>query len=52
MDGIIAGYGAFTGVRGYVGGWRCADSVNLIRDRVDRHAGTHRMAAPGDRLFG
>ncbi|MER7823122.1 phospholipase [Streptomyces sp. NPDC096097] len=52
VDGITAGHGAFTGVREYDGGRQCADSVNLIRDRVNRHAGTHRMAAPGDRLFG
>ncbi len=52
VDGIIAGYGAFTGVREYDGGWQCANSVALIRDWVNRHSGTHRMAGPGDRLFG
>ncbi|MCX4804305.1 phospholipase [Streptomyces sp. NPDC058682] len=51
VDGIIAGYGAFTGVREYDDSWQCANSVSLIRDWVGRHGGTHRMAAPGDRLF-
>ncbi|WP_285549371.1 hypothetical protein [Streptomyces lavendulae] len=51
VDGIIAGYGAFTGVREYDDGWQCANSVGLIRDWVNRHGGTHRMAVPGDPLF-
>ncbi|MFD7395785.1 phospholipase [Streptomyces virginiae] len=51
VDGIIAGYGAFTGVRDYDGGWQCANSIGLIRDWVNRHGATHRMAAPGDCLF-
>ncbi|MFF4424650.1 phospholipase [Streptomyces sp. NPDC001549] len=51
VDGIIAGYGAFTGVREYDDSWQCANSVGLIRDWVNRHGATHRMAAPGDRLF-
>ncbi|WP_229343401.1 phospholipase [Streptomyces flavotricini] len=50
-DGIIAGYGAFTGVRAYDGSRQCANAVGLFRDRVGRHSGTHRMATPGDRLF-
>ncbi|MER6488845.1 phospholipase [Streptomyces virginiae] len=50
-DGIIAGYGAFTGVREYDDSWQCANSISLIRDWVNRHGGTHRMAGPGDRLF-
>ncbi|MEV6734371.1 glycerophosphodiester phosphodiesterase family protein [Streptomyces sp. NPDC051364] len=51
VDGIIAGYGAFTGVREYDDSWQCANSISLIRDWVNRHSGTHRMATPGDRLF-
>ncbi|MFJ6486400.1 MULTISPECIES: phospholipase [unclassified Streptomyces] len=51
VDGIIAGYGAFTGVREYDDSWQCANSISLIRDWVNRHSTTHRMAAPGDRLF-
>ncbi|MEU3572942.1 phospholipase [Kitasatospora sp. NPDC036755] len=51
VDGIIAGYGAFTGVREYDNSWQCANAVNLVRDWVNRHSGTHRMAAAGDRLF-
>ncbi|WP_331738158.1 glycerophosphodiester phosphodiesterase family protein [Streptomyces sp. NBC_01276] len=52
VDGIIAGYGAFTGVREYDDSWQCANAVNLVRDWVNRHGGTHRMATAGDRLFG
>ncbi|WP_237296532.1 hypothetical protein [Streptomyces sp. 3211] len=51
VDGIIAGYGSFTGVREYDDSWQCANSIGLIRDWVNRHGGTHRMAVPGDRLF-
>ncbi|MFI0738579.1 glycerophosphodiester phosphodiesterase family protein [Streptomyces sp. NPDC021100] len=51
VDGIIAGYGAFTGVREYDNGWQCANAIKLIRDWVDRHGGTHRMATSADRLF-
>ncbi|MFE9846441.1 PI-PLC domain-containing protein [Streptomyces goshikiensis] len=51
VDGIIAGYGAFTGVREYDDSWQCANSIGLIRDWANRHGGTHRMAGPGDRLF-
>ncbi|WP_405443882.1 phospholipase [Streptomyces avidinii] len=51
VDGIIAGYGAFTGVREYDDSWQCANAVGLVRDWVNRHSGTHRMAGPGDRLF-
>ncbi|WP_327130548.1 hypothetical protein OG311_03380 [Streptomyces sp. NBC_01343] len=51
VDGIIAGYGAFTGVREYDDGWQCANAVGLVRDWVGRHSGAHRMATPGDRLF-
>ncbi|MGW4898362.1 phospholipase [Kitasatospora sp. NPDC004240] len=51
VDGIIAGYGSFTGVREYDNGWQCANAVNLIRDWVNRHGSTHRMATAGDRLF-
>ncbi|MFF2194820.1 phospholipase [Streptomyces sp. NPDC058157] len=51
VDGIIAGYGAFTGVREYDDTWQCANAVGLIRDWVTRHPTTHRMATPGDRLF-
>ncbi|MEW1639577.1 phospholipase [Streptomyces sp. NPDC093801] len=51
VDGIIAGYGAFTGVREYDDAWQCANAVGLVRDWVDRHGATHRMATPGDRLF-
>ncbi|MFI6148752.1 hypothetical protein [Streptomyces sp. NPDC051109] len=50
-NGIIAGYGAFTGVREYDDSRQCANAVNLVRDRVNRHGGTHRMATPGDHLF-
>ncbi|GAA2750771.1 phospholipase [Kitasatospora cinereorecta] len=51
VDGIIAGYGAFTGVREYDSGWQCANAVNLVRDWVNRHSSTHRMATGADRLF-
>ncbi len=51
VDGIIAGYGAFTGVRDYDNSWQCANAINLIRDWVNRHSGTHRMANSGDRMF-
>ncbi|KJS53171.1 phospholipase D [Streptomyces rubellomurinus subsp. indigoferus] len=51
VDGIIAGYGAFTGVREYDNSWQCANAVNLVRDWVNRHGATHRMATSGDRLF-
>lgn len=51
VDGIIAGYGAFTGVREYDDSWQCANSINLIRDWVNRHGSTHRMATSADRLF-
>ncbi|WP_241002357.1 phospholipase [Streptomyces sp. CB01881] len=51
VDGIIAGYGAFTGVREYDDSWQCANAVNLVRDWVNRHGATHRMATSGDRLF-
>ncbi|MFF7079172.1 hypothetical protein [Streptomyces lavendulae] len=51
MDGITAGYAAFTGVRAYDDSRQCANAVGLVRDWVSRHGGTHRMAAPGDRLF-
>ncbi|MFJ3908491.1 PI-PLC domain-containing protein [Streptomyces vinaceus] len=51
VDGIIAGYGAFTGVREYDDSWQCANAIGLVRDWVNHHGGTHRMAAPGDRLF-
>ncbi|MFE6500517.1 phospholipase [Kitasatospora sp. NPDC057738] len=51
VDGIIAGYGAFTGVREYDNSWQCANAVNLVKDWVNRHSGTHRMATSGDRLF-
>ncbi|MEV0280239.1 phospholipase [Streptomyces sp. NPDC050610] len=51
VDGIIAGYGAFTGVRDYDNSWQCANSIALIRDWVNRHSGTHRMADSGDRMF-
>ncbi|MBD0672440.1 phospholipase [Streptomyces sp. CBMA156] len=51
VDGIIAGYGAFTGVREYDNGWQCANAVNLVKDWVNRHGVTHRMATSGDRLF-
>ncbi|MEU5145690.1 phospholipase [Streptomyces yangpuensis] len=51
VDGIIAGYGSFTGVREYDDSWQCANSISLIRDWVNRNGGTHRMATSGDRLF-
>ncbi|MEV7175553.1 phospholipase [Kitasatospora sp. NPDC093679] len=51
VDGIIAGYGAFTGVREYDRSWQCANAVNLVRDWVNRHGSTHRMANAGDRMF-
>ncbi|MFF4409154.1 hypothetical protein [Streptomyces sp. NPDC001404] len=51
MDGIIAGYGAFTGVREYDDNWKCANAIKLVRDWVNRHGSTHRMATSGDRLF-
>ncbi|MEV4613079.1 phospholipase [Kitasatospora sp. NPDC049258] len=51
VDGIIAGYGAFTGVREYDNSWQCANAVNLVRDWVNRHSATHRMATAGDRMF-
>ncbi|MEV7186932.1 hypothetical protein [Kitasatospora sp. NPDC093102] len=51
VDGIIAGYGAFTGVREYDNTWQGANAVNLVRDWVKRHSGTYRMATSGDRLF-
>ncbi|MFG3280477.1 phospholipase [Streptomyces sp. NPDC048111] len=51
VDGIIAGYGAFTGVREYDDSWQCANAINLVRDWVNRHGSTHRMATSSDRLF-
>ncbi|MEU7164467.1 phospholipase [Streptomyces morookaense] len=51
VDGIIAGYGAFTGVREYDDNWKCANAIKLVRDWVNRHSATHRMATSGDRLF-
>ncbi|MEU3061678.1 phospholipase [Streptomyces subrutilus] len=51
VDGIIAGYGAFTGVREYDDSWQCANSITMIRDWVNRHGSTHRMATGGDRMF-
>ncbi|MFH8347580.1 phospholipase [Streptomyces sp. NPDC018045] len=51
VDGIIAGYGNFTGEHEYDSGWQCANAINLIRDWVNRHGATHRMANSGDRLF-
>ncbi|MEU4345974.1 glycerophosphodiester phosphodiesterase family protein [Streptomyces sp. NPDC023838] len=51
VDGIIAGYGAFTGVREYDDSWQCANAINLVRDWVNRHSTTHRMATSSDRLF-
>ncbi|MFF2081215.1 phospholipase [Kitasatospora sp. NPDC058162] len=51
VDGIIAGYGAFTGVREYDDSWQCANAINLVRDWVNHHSGSHRMANSGDRLF-
>ncbi|PBC71046.1 hypothetical protein BX265_5614 [Streptomyces sp. TLI_235] len=51
VDGIIAGYGAFAGVREYDGSWQCANAVNLVRDWVNRHGATRRMATGGDSLF-
>ncbi|MFF3273448.1 phospholipase [Streptomyces chrestomyceticus] len=51
VDGIIAGYAAFTGEREYDNSWQCANAINLIRDWVNRHSGSHRMANSGDRLF-
>ncbi|MEV4924802.1 phospholipase [Streptomyces roseoverticillatus] len=51
VDGIIAGYGNFTGEHEYDNGWQCANAINLIRDWVNRHSATHRMATSGDRLF-
>ncbi|MEV0537280.1 phospholipase [Kitasatospora sp. NPDC050463] len=51
VDGIIAGYGSFTGVREYDDSWQCANAIGLVRDWVGRHSTTHRMATAGDRLF-
>ncbi|MGW2367540.1 hypothetical protein ACWCZ5_18395 [Streptomyces sp. NPDC001667] len=51
VDGIIAGYGAFTGVREYDNSWKCANAIKLIRDWVGHHSTTHRMATSKDRLF-
>lgn len=51
VDGIIAGYGNFTGEHEYGNGWQCANTINLVRDWVNRHSATHRMATSGDRLF-
>ncbi|MFD7236837.1 phospholipase [Streptomyces syringium] len=51
VDGIIAGYGNFTGEHEYDNGWQCANAINLVRDWVNRHSSTHRMATSGDRLF-
>jgi len=51
VDGIIAGYGAFNGVKEYDESWECANAIGLIRDWVNRHSGTHRMATSGDRIF-
>ncbi|MFD8757246.1 phospholipase [Kitasatospora sp. NPDC059577] len=51
VDGIIAGYGAFTGVREYDDSWQCANAINLVRDWVNHHGSTHRMATSGDRMF-
>ncbi|MGC0416877.1 phospholipase [Embleya sp. AB8] len=51
VDGIIAGYGAFTGVREYDDSWQCRNAINLVRDWVNRHGTTHRMATGADRLF-
>ncbi|MFD7014555.1 phospholipase [Streptomyces sp. NPDC059928] len=51
VDGIIAGYGAFTGVREYDDNWKCANAIKLVRDWVSKHGSTHRMATSSDRLF-
>ncbi|KAA6224007.1 phospholipase [Streptomyces albofaciens JCM 4342] len=51
VDGIIAGYANSTGEREYDNGWQCANAINAIRDWVNRHGATHRMANSGDRLF-
>ncbi|MFH8406979.1 phospholipase [Streptomyces sp. NPDC018019] len=51
VDGIIAGYGNFTGEREYDNGWQCANAIKHLRDWVNSHSGTHRMANSGDRLF-
>jgi hypothetical protein len=51
VDGIIAGYGAFNGVREYDESWECANAIGLIRDWVSRHSSTHRMATSEDRMF-
>ena len=51
VDGIIAGYGAFTGVREYDDNWKCANAIKLVRDWVSKHGSTHRMATSADRLF-
>ncbi|MGI5526620.1 phospholipase [Streptomyces syringium] len=51
VDGIIAGYGNFTGEHEYDKGWQCANAINLVRDWLNRHSSTHRMANSGDRLF-
>ncbi|MEV4742283.1 hypothetical protein [Streptomyces sp. NPDC049555] len=51
VDGIIAGYGAFTGVREYDNSRQCANAIKLIRDWVTRHGTTHRMTTGADRLF-
>ncbi|MFD0385640.1 phospholipase [Streptomyces stramineus] len=51
VDGIIAGYGNFTGEHEYDNGWQCANAINLVRDWVNRHSTTHRMATSADRMF-
>ncbi|WP_030674439.1 phospholipase D [Streptomyces rimosus] len=51
VDGIIAGYANSTGEREYDNSWQCANAINAIRDWVNRHGATHRMANSGDRLF-
>ncbi|MGW2377272.1 hypothetical protein [Kitasatospora sp. NPDC001683] len=39
------------GGREYDASWQCANAVNLVRDWVNRHNDTQRMANSGDRPF-
>ncbi|MFI8363863.1 phospholipase [Streptomyces sp. NPDC085612] len=51
FDRSGSGFPAGRRVMDYGDSWQCANSITLIRDWVNRHGATHRMAAPGDRMF-
>ncbi|QWF78956.1 hypothetical protein [Amycolatopsis sp. CA-230715] len=51
VDGVIAGYADNTGAKDYADTKECADAIALVRDWVNGHGSTHRMANTADRLF-